>query len=359
LENQQLAWETRGLIPRPLPESLNAAVSDPSSYRAYQLVGDRCRAELRSIEPSIENAQVRFMDVEWSWDPNGDHRGVTTFDLEPGAATTCEMQLPANSHLVQAELDSTPAQLSPQGDNRWGVWLGDNKMPRHLEIVFQGSGIQPSTNPIIIPAPTLVDLPVKRQLWAVRSPVAAGEDRKSANTSISPLRHALLRLENTASAMESAAGLLLDESASDISRWYATWLRRFIDYRIELIIAKKANTAEDLALNADAQLNAMDQEQAKMARKIDATKREVNASSNAPIVASDWLHLAALVSTQDNTAYGTTNEGGQISLAYDRAACADPISRYFVAAAVLMLTLALLLALRLTNSQRTHAALNS
>ncbi len=359
LENQQLAWETRGLIPRPLPESVGMAVSDPSSYRAYQLVGDRCRAELRSIEPSTENAQVRFMDVEWSWDPNGDHRGVAAFDLEPGAATTCEIKLPANSHLVQAELDSTPAQLSTEGDNRWGIWLGDNKMPRHLEVVFQGSGIQPSTNPTIIPALTLVDLPVKHQLWAVRSPVAAGEDRKSASTSISPLRHALLRLENAASAMESAAGLLLDESASDISRWYATWLRRFIDCRTELIVAKKANATEDLALNADAQLNAIDQEQAKLARKIDAAKREANVSSNAPIVASDWLHLAALVSTKDNAAYGTTNEGGQVSLVYDRAACANPMSRYFAAAAVGILTLALILTLRLTNSQRTHAALNS
>ncbi len=348
-----------GLIPRPLPESVGAVVSDPSSYRAYQLVGDRCRAELRSIEPSTENAQVRLMDVEWSWDANGDHRGVAAFDLEPGAATTCQMQLPANSHLVQAELDSTPAQLSPQGENRWGVWLGDNKMPRHLQIIFQGNGIQPSTLPVIIPAPTLVDLPVERQLWAVRSPNAVGTDRKSASTSISPLRHALIRLENTASAIESAAGLLLDESASDISRWYATWWRRFIACRTELIVAKAANATEDPALNVDAQLNAIDQEQAKLARKIDATKRDGDMPSSGPTVASDWLHLAALVSTKDNAAYGTTNGGGQVTLAYDRAACANPILRYFAAAAIGFLTLAMLFALRLMNSHPAHATFDS
>jgi hypothetical protein len=358
LENQQLAWETRGLIPRPLPESVATAAPDPTSYRAYQLVGDRCRAELRSIEPSTENAQVRLMDVEWSWDASGNHRGVAAFDLEPGAATNCELQLPANSRLVQAELDSTPAQLSPRGENRWGVWLGDNKMPHYLQIIFQGNGLQESPLPIIMPAPTLVDLPVERQLWAVRSPNTVGADRKPAATAISPLRHDLVRLESAASAVKSVSGLLLDESASDISRWYTTWLRQFIACRAELIAAKTANVTEDVALNADAELNAIDQEQAKLARKIDATKKDSDMSSNTS-VAFDWLHLAPLASTKNSAVFGVTKGNGQVALLYDRTAYANPNSRYFAAVAVGFLTLAMLLALRLMNSHQEQTALNS
>src|SRR5262249_13360050 len=149
-------------------------------------------------------------------------RGVAAFDLDPAGATTCDLQLPADDYLVQVQLDAVPAQLSPVGENRWTVWLGDNKLPRHLEVIF-ASDRHTQENPLQFAAPSLVDLPVQRTLWSIASPMEAGRGSLASGTSISPLRHLQLRLESAAAAVDAASNLLLDETSDDIARWYVPW----------------------------------------------------------------------------------------------------------------------------------------
>ena len=161
LENQQLAWTTRGLVPRSLPESMVTIVAEPSLYRTYQMVGDHCRADLRSIESSAESPQVRLVDIDWLWNINGESRGVAAFDIDPAGATSCELKLPEDGHLVQVQVDSVPAQLALLGENRWNVWLGDNKLPRHLEVIFVVNHSSPDGKGLSLSAPALVDLPVQ------------------------------------------------------------------------------------------------------------------------------------------------------------------------------------------------------
>jgi len=360
LENQQLSWETRGLVPRPLPEVIASVVPEPSSYRPYQLVGDHCRAELRSIERGTENAQVRLLDVDWSWDASGKNWGVAAFDLDPAGVTSCELQLPATEFLVQAELDSAPAQLSPRGENRWTVWLGDNKLPRHLEVIFAGDHPDISGNSLTLTAPTLVDLPVERTLWNVRSPNEAGASTPPMGTSISPLRHQQLRLECAAASIDSANSLLLDESTSDLARWYTLWLRRFAACRADLIMAKSAEPADELSQGADAQLKAIDQDQAKLAHKLTGAK-ESEALLNKPLIVSDWLHLAAFV---ESPPYRTTQavlpgDGSPLVVEYARQSVASQQWRYIMATAVGLLTVGLLLALRFTKPAQTKFIYNS
>jgi hypothetical protein len=371
-----LAWDPRGLVLCPLPEEAATMLPDSSAYRSYQLVSDRSRASLRSVDRGSENSQVRLVDIVWSWDANGNFHGVAAFDLEPAGASSCELQLPPGEQLVQAQLDVAPAQLSPLGENHWNVWLGDNKLPRHLEVIFTGTLEKTSGAKLQLTAPTLVELPVERTLWSVWAPDEAGTAVLPTGLPISALRQQQLRLEGTAGLIDLATGLLLDESTEDVTRWYTPWLRRFQTSRADLIQAKSTSSAADEVQAAEAELNAVDQEQSRFVRRLNNSAPEnqvgvssatnpqpgatnpsatsnlvvsTNLSANAaPVVAVDWLHLSELMHSPQRSAALAMIRGqsGPLTLEYPEFALHSSRWRWAAAGCVLAGIISLQLALR-------------
>ncbi|MFZ1008921.1 MAG: hypothetical protein WAN65_18925, partial [Candidatus Sulfotelmatobacter sp.] len=158
----------------------------------------------------------------------------------------------------------------------------------------------------------------------------------------------------------SANSLLLDESTSDLARWYTLWLRRFAACRADLIMAKSAEPADELSQGADAQLKAIDQDQAKLAHKLTGAK-ESEALLNKPLIVSDWLHLVAFV---ESPPYRTTQavlpgDGSPLVVEYARQSVASQQWRYILATAVGLLTVGLLLVLRFTKPAQTKFIYNS
>jgi hypothetical protein len=345
LENEQLAWDTRGLVPRTLPEAIADLVTDASTYRAYQLVGERCRADLRSIERSNENAQVRLADVEWSWDGNGDYRGVVGFDVDPAGATSCELQMLATQRLVQAQLDAAPAQLSAVGENQWNVWLGDSKLPRHLEVIFSGNQAETFGGQFRLTAPTVVDMPVERTLWSVWSPNEAGNGTAPAGQGMSSFQHRRLRFENAATSLDAANGLILEESTDDIARWHIPWLRRFAADRTVLT---SAESSEEEKRDIDSELNAIDQEETKLVRKLNVANHD-GEMPNGLVAGASWLHLVqhAPPGCRETLAMARGG-GGPLVVDYTQQRHPENGWRYVVAAAVGLFSIGLLLALRFT-----------
>ena len=265
IEDQQLSWDTRGLRPKPLPEELAAIVSDAASYRSYQLLASRSRAILRSAERTAEDPQVRLADISTSYQTDGQCWGVAAYDLEPAGATNCVLELPEGLQLVHALLDGIPAQRVGQGENHWNIWLGDNKLPRRLEVIFAG---RPSSSVKIdsLPAPQLVDLPVERTLWSISAPRSFGPATLRRESSISQLRHELLRYEATTALADSAAGLLLEESPENLNRWYAPWAKRFLDSRAALNRFLTTGAEDNSAANAAEEIATIEQDQARLAQ---------------------------------------------------------------------------------------------
>jgi hypothetical protein len=348
LENQQLAWTTRGLVPRQVPDSMASIVSDPSLYRIYQMVGEHCRADLRSIDSSAESPRIRLVDVDWLWNLNGTSHAVAAFDIDPAGATSCELQLPADGNLVQAQLDAVPAQLSPLGDNRWNVWLGDNKLPRHLEVIFVVNHSQLDGKTLLLSAPALVDLPIDRTLWTVWSPAAAGVGTPMENTSVSPLQLQQDRLKSAAASLDTASNLLLDESPDDVARWYVPWQRRFAASRANLVIAKVAGSAD--AHSTESELNAIDQQQTKLSHKLIGVKQDADAAAELSRI-TDWLHLATLEERPDHHATLALVTAADRSLAveYPQWNLGGVPWRSIAAAGIGLLTIGCLFALRLTR----------
>jgi hypothetical protein len=342
LENQQLAWDTRGLVPRSLPDILATIIPDSEAYRAYQLVGDRCRADLRSIESNNEKAQVRLVDVDWAANSNRDYWGVAALDIDPAGTTVCELQLPESEHLVAAQLDSSPAQLTSLGENHWNVWLGDNKLPRHLELIFTGRNVDVGGKRLQLTAPTLVDLPVERSLWRLSTPEEL-DQTPPAESSLSALQYFRLRAENMAAALEAASGQLLDESTDDVARWYTPWLRRFAACRTDLLTAKSNPSLAAQLQDVDAQLRSIDQQRSALATKLKVPEPDALDASTV----SDWVHLAALVHPPHHRDLLRVTRGSNPLVTESSSFWnSDSWARFWGALGVALLTVGLLLAIR-------------
>ncbi|HEY2881234.1 MAG TPA: hypothetical protein VGJ15_02345, partial [Pirellulales bacterium] len=312
LDNQQLSWDIRGLrLTRALPENLLRNVPDVNSYRVYQLMGDRSRASLRSVEGRAGNMQVRQADIAMHWDIGGQYYGAAGFDIEPAGSTACELEIPIEAQLIDARLDGAAAQLSPLGENRWSLWLGLNKLPRHLEVVYVGRLKDTNQKQIQLQAPSLVGLPVERTLWRVSSPTAAGHGLPPAGSSVSPLRHRLVRFQCAAALADSTAGALVDESADDGVRWYALWLRRFNADQagVNELLSTAIDNAERQSVQSDAA--SIDDDRIRIQRRL-GTVGSAAAESGSSSIAIDEPQLAALAAFGgENAIYSVVRGGGK------------------------------------------------
>ncbi len=290
IEDQQLSWDTRGLIPKPLPEELAAIVTDAASYRSYQQLRGPYRAVLRSAERTVEDPQVRLADISASCQADGSYWGVASFDLEPAGATSCLLELPEGLQVVHALLDGAAAQRSAQGENRWNIWLGDNKLPRRLEVIFAGRPTKLPGSISSLSAPRLVDIPVERTLLSVSAPKSFGAGVFPKGSSISELRHELIRNESTTTLTDSAAGLLLEESPDNLLRWYAPWAKRFLDCRGALGQLLGAGAFDNSAVNAAEEIATIEQDHARLARRL-GTSNLMSQLASEPAIAADPVRL--------------------------------------------------------------------
>ena len=346
MENQQLSWDTSGLVFKPLPNELAAQVPELSFYRSYQSNGPRVRASLRSVDRSSENPQVRSVDVAYRSQNGGRTVGVAAFDLEPAGTTSCDLQLPAQTRLIQARLDSTPAQLSVSGENRWSIWLGDSKLPRHLELIFTGNSTNVADDLLEFVAPRIVDWPVERTLWTVVSPEEAGTGTVSHGTPVSALRHARGRFEAASSILDSAASFSFDESTAEVANWYEPWARRFAADRAELIEAKSSVAAEQ-ARAVDADIAAADQEHARLARRLGIPAMN-GEPRRGPVLASDGLEQFELFQSPGDVAnYASVRGvGDYLTVEYARQNQSGIVARRIAAACIALLSLAIVIAIR-------------
>jgi hypothetical protein len=274
-DNEQLEWDLRRLVPtQALPPGLAANIPKLENYLIYRLAGQRQSAALRSVERTSQAPLVRLVDVIVSW-ANDDHAsGTAAFDLEPAGQTDCILQLPRGLRIVHARLDSAPAQLKPLSASRWSVWLGDNRLPRHLAVVFEGTLEGRSGSQRQLVTPMLVDFPVEQTLWTVIGPRRAGDAVFPDSAAVSSVAHARTRLEALAALGNSAASLLATEPPDVVANWCLPWIQRFLGCRARFVNLSSQSPVTsdparaDSANRAELEISALDQEFAKVNRRL-------------------------------------------------------------------------------------------
>ena len=339
-ENQQLSWDTVGLVFKPLPGDVADRIPDLNLYRSYQVTGQQARASLRSVERNSGNPQVRQEDVAYRWQPDGRSVCVANFDLLSAGASNCILELPRDSQLVQARLDVVPAQISTAGPNRWSVWLGDNKLPRRLEVIFitqLPAGADRGRN---FEAPRLVDWPVEKTLWTIVAPAEAGTGSILNGTPISALRYARSRLEGAAAIFDPVADSSLDKASADIGDWYTLWGRRFTAVRAALINLKSQATFEDQAHAIDADIATIDEQHARLMRRLGINAMEGDAATvrAQPPDGIDQLVFAESPPNAVNHA-SVRGVGGPLAIEYSQQIRSTAIGRFILAACVGLLAI--------------------
>ncbi|HEV3415202.1 MAG TPA: hypothetical protein VG056_00230, partial [Pirellulales bacterium] len=335
---QQLAWEQRGLNVEPLPGSFAPNSSRMEVYRTCQVIGDSFEATLKSIEKTTERPRVRLADVRVASLEDETGFGTATFDLEAAGATGCLLEIPPEDRLLHVRVNDAPAVLKRIAGNQWSVSAGGGKLPQRIEIVFlvgrPSGGGDLSTR--TYRAPVLVGYSVDQTVWSLAG--LPGDVSKRADKqfkSISPLEWDLIRLEAASSFLDSAASALTDETEQPIADVYAPWSRRYSVVRAEVERERTRSRAAATDPAVSAVLHSVDEAQAKLARKL-GTQSHFDGPSAQRRVAGEADELWETAGNSDPGAamFSVAGSDGSLTLTYSIESADSLAARLLIALAV-------------------------
>lgn len=264
LDSQQISWDTLGLARATLPPELAARGATTGSMAIYQVTGDRFQAGLKAVNRTSAVARVLLADHLVAWQPDGYYQAVTRFDLDPGGASHCELELPAQAKLINVTVEGLPGLLSPMIPGRWRLGLGPSRLSQRVEIVLSGTMPTPG-RAVHVVAPRLLNLDVGKTIWSVYSPPQFGAGAPTASTSASAADLELRRLASVALIAQVPLEAVGEHRPEEILRWYRQWKQRYSSVREvlnwELIAAGTTSGQSAEALEArkiDQQIGQLD-----------------------------------------------------------------------------------------------------
>ena len=219
-DEQQLSWVTHGLNFERLPGAFSPNSASTEITRTCQVIGETFEATLKSVEKGTQRPRVRLVDIRLTAIDDRTGFGAAAFDLEPGGATSCLLEMPAGYRLLHVEANDAPAVVKQIASNQWNIHGGAARLPRRIEIVFlvdraigDGDGREPWL------APALVGYSVNRTLWTIdgRLRVAPSEGIEQPRA-IAPSEGRRIRLETATAMLKSASGALADATERQIAR---------------------------------------------------------------------------------------------------------------------------------------------
>jgi hypothetical protein len=225
-------------LENPLP------LSDLATRTTYRLIGQRWRAQLRTIEPVAREPRVLLAEHELEVDGEGRYWGLGVLDVDAGEHAQTELVLPVEARLVHADIDGSSVGLERQTAERWTIHWGVSAGPRRVRLLFQGqlpTARSAGTEP---PHAQLPSLPVERTYWTLR--VAAGAGWELSDQRASPLDgvdFARERLSARTEVLQGAADSLLRQAPRDQDTRLIPWSRQWYTARAALDQATQQQTA--------------------------------------------------------------------------------------------------------------------
>ncbi len=260
LDLQRVTWDTFGLSRAPLPAEFDAAMPKAASHVVYQVAGERFQASLKAVERAGATAQVALADLHVIWQGDGNCEGVAIFDLEPGGATSCVLELPVECRLLHASIENSPALLVALDANRWRLTFESQQLPQRIEVVYSGP-LAGAGNRRQFSAPRLKDLEVGRTMWTIHGPpgFGIGEALQSA-LSASPAQQELHRLKIFSALVQLPAEVVGEHLPEEILRWYRPWKKRFLASRAAFDWTVATGRHNDGRFEADAAARDLDKQ---------------------------------------------------------------------------------------------------
>ncbi len=266
---QQLSWETRGLNVEPLPGGFSSGSSRVELYRTCVVVGDTFEARLKSVEKLGERPRAALADIRLICNDDQSCYGTASFDVEPAGTIEFQVSMPPAADLLQISVNGQPAVYRKIAMNRWLASGAAGKLPQRIDVTYKltiGDPAEPDV--YLLQAPVLNGFSVDQTIWTVygrRWSLARPEHGVRA---MSPLACAVVRLQTVSRLLESAAAALSQESADDSASAYSPWARRLLAARAVVERERTRAQSTESSLAAEAEVRAVDETQAKVARKL-------------------------------------------------------------------------------------------
>ncbi len=258
---QRLEWETRGLLPSVLPDTmLEEEVSEGlQDATVYEVVGNDSQAVLRSASKGDRVPIVWLADVHVVVHGPNACNGVATFDLDPAGAESCPLEIPQGYELIRVRIGEQPATLRKNEQGQWNVMLGSSDLPHRIEVVYRRQSHASSSlwSSMQIAAPSLGALAVERTLWTVyTAPGVSVEYEGPDFVADQAIEFDLLRLDSMEPSFIAVADAQVDHPSDELQRWAEPWLRRWIASRqqLEQKVMQSTLTHDNPVLQAELKL---------------------------------------------------------------------------------------------------------
>ncbi len=243
LDQQRIDWKTSGLRLVALRDALPNGRSDARGLVAYA-VYSRPRAVIADVQRVAGKRQIDLADVQLICHADGGCFGTVSFDLEPAGAGSCTLEIPDHCELIQATVEGVPAALVPLADHRWHLRLASEQLPQQLVVLFRIRRANPLTSAATqFQVPSITDFEVVRTLWTIHGPPGIVLDSDdAAQHRVSAIDQDAVRLQTTASLVESAVETVMDSRAAEIVAWYTPWAIRLA--RVDARLARDRQLAD-------------------------------------------------------------------------------------------------------------------
>ena len=238
VQGQACRWQTRGLTPTarpPLP-----VFSADSRAAAYKVSGKPVQAVLEPADMPRGSGVVRLADVTMTWCADGSCCGAAVFDLEPGGAGECPLNLPKGYELIQVSVEGLAVTPRAVDGQSWRFPLASRHLPERVEVLFRRRpSATDQTSRQNFEAPALGGLPVRQTLWTVIGQSSRPLSDPEGVPTVGAWKQELARLRSAAAAFESACTVQSDDPEETL-RSYQLWNQRL----------KAARTAVERELTA-------------------------------------------------------------------------------------------------------------
>ncbi|MCB9940518.1 MAG: hypothetical protein H6823_19935 [Planctomycetaceae bacterium] len=215
---QEIEWDIRGLEQ---PES-------DELQTTYRVRGRRMRAVVREVNQSAGNPRLLLTDIEVTWQSDASYVGIASFDLEPGALTTCDLVIPPGVDLLHVTVDDVPALLQHTDTEIASFMLGSDRLPQRITALFTGQALSMATEPnsLTFAAPSLRDLESEATLWAIRDPVSEASVPMLNHTMIDEAATRKIRVDVLQEVLGYSVGPVPQHRSNDLQIWERRWRER-------------------------------------------------------------------------------------------------------------------------------------
>ncbi len=331
-ESQQVTWDTLRLSPARLPAEFLPRHWQADQMAVYHVAGEHFQASLKAVQRQQATASVKLADIQLAWLPNDGYQASAAFDVEPGGATHCLLELPADCELVHLAVEQLPASIVPAGRNRFHVSLGPEQLPQRIELLYSGSSLGDFPIKEFV-APRLIGLTVEKTLWTVYALPRFGPATTNQRLDqIAPGERQLARLEAIADLVQLPTEVVSEHLPEEIARWYDVWRKRYWTGRLALrhdLIEARRETAQSeesiAARQLDRQMTAMD-------KRLGAGQ-----SGLPPLLAGDTTTRLAAAESSNLRAqhFLVTSPTGNLQLRYLQDSSERVMPRWLAVAAIL------------------------